>query len=98
MCPSGDPATQYSIMDILERENAFPDEPNTQLIEDIMSTSGPSLRDIMKGEVDPYGDIYAEYYVIKDDLYGVYGIKTYFTFFTGYHFPIFKYLQQRIQS
>lgn len=77
--PSGNPAILYSIMDILERENAFPDEPNIQLIEDIISTSGPSLRDIINGDVDPYSDIYAENYVIKDDLYGVYGTETYYT-------------------
>lgn len=76
----GEPAQRYSVMDILEDECVFDEVmTNKKLVEDIMTASGPSFRDIKHGEIDPYGDIYNECYVLKDDLEGVYGTQIYYT-------------------
>lgn len=77
--PEGVPAIKYSIMDILEEEGIFDDVSNTQLIEDIMAASGPSLKDLQHGEIDPYGDIYDDCLVLQDDLINLYGTKAYYS-------------------
>ena len=73
---TGEPATRYSVIDVLGSEDV---SDNMELLKDIMYTSGPSIRDIQQGEIDPYGDIYDECYVVKDDLEGVYGTETYYS-------------------
>ena len=75
----GKEAIRYSVMNILEDELVFSDEPNEQLAEDIFNASGPSFRDEKHGEYDPYGDIFDDCFVIRNDLEGVYSTKAYFT-------------------
>ena len=76
--PGGSPVTRYSIIDILESEEVFDIELNFDLLEDIISSSGPSLRDIQNGDWDIYGNIYDDCFVIRGDLYGTYGTKAYY--------------------
>lgn len=77
--PNGSPVTRYSILDILENEEAFEDEPNITLIKDIINSSGPSIRDIQNGDFDIYANINDNCFVIISDLYGTYGTKAYYT-------------------
>ena len=84
--PTGTSATRYSVIEILEGEFAFPDETNHQLVEDIIKYSGPSDREIQQGDFDLYGDIYDECFVLRNDLYGVYGMDMY------YNWESFKFL------
>ena len=75
--PKWERAIRYSIYDILEDEEVFENGVNEELIEDIIKYSGPDYREIKHGAFDPYGDIYEECFVIKNDLYGVYGTQAY---------------------
>lgn len=84
---------RYSIIDIVNEEMVFEDDTSDALLMDIIEESGPSFRDIKHGEYDPYGDIYEENFVIKNDLYGVYDTNIYFAWerfkFTVKHYNRF---------
>ena len=84
--PNGKSVTRYSILDIIECECVFEDEPNIRLLEDIISSSGPTLKEIQNGDFDIYSNIYEDAYVIIDDLYGTYGTKA---FYNWEHFKFF---------
>lgn len=77
--PNGHSVDRLSVIDILLEEGALDNIDSDLLIEDIMDASGPSFRDLKHGGVDRYDDIHAPCYVLKDDLYGVYGTKLYHT-------------------
>ena len=91
--PTGESATRFSVIEIFQDENVIDDISDTSLIEEIMKASGPSIRDIQNGEVDPYGDIFDECYVLRNDLFGVYDIGAYYTWerfkFTVKHYNRF---------
>ncbi len=69
--PTGDPATMYSIREIMtEEEEVFSDEVlDTTLVDDLFENLY-TPRQIQKGDYDPFEDIDSQEWVIKDDLYG----------------------------
>lgn len=84
---------RYSVIDIVNEEMVFEDDTSSALLKDIIEESGPSFRDTKHGEYDPYGDIYDENFVIKNDLYGIYNTNMYSTWerfkFTVKHYNRF---------
>jgi hypothetical protein len=69
----GEEVEGESIYDILiqDMEIFSPHINASELLKSIFNSSAPTQRDIQKGEIDDYPDIYDKSYVFKDSLYGV---------------------------
>lgn len=76
--PDGNEVTTYTIMEILtEEEDVFSDNVDEHTLAEDLFSEIVSYEEIKDGVPDIYGDIDADYFVIKDDLYGLEITKAY---------------------
>lgn len=76
--PDGNEAIAYTIMEILtEEEDVFSDNVDEHTLAENMFSEIVSYEEIKDGVLDIYGDIDADCFVMKDDLYGMEITKAY---------------------